>query len=112
MCWQAPLPCGIAQQDRPEKQRQRGGSIVRTKSGFLGNEINDAPALTAATVRIAFSRNSDITAEAAGAAIMETSLQKVDELLHASWRLRTIALQNAVGGIVLSLIGMLFAAAG
>jgi len=43
---------------------------------------------------------------------MDTALRKVDEFLHISHRLRTIALQSAVGGMVLSLIGMLVAAAG
>ena len=64
------------------------------------------PGLTAATVGIAFGQNSDITAEAAGAVIMDSSLQKVDEFLHISRRMRTIALQSAVGGMALSLIGM------
>jgi cation transport ATPase len=44
--------------------------------------------------------------------ILDSSLQKVDEFLHVSRRLRTIALQSAVGGMALSVIGMLFAAAG
>jgi cation transport ATPase len=43
---------------------------------------------------------------------MDTSLLKVDELFHISRRLRQIALQSAVGGMALSVVGMLLAAIG
>jgi heavy metal translocating P-type ATPase len=79
---------------------------------YIGDGINDAPAMLNATAGVALGVNSDITAEAAGAVILQSSLASVDELIHIGSRMRRIALLSAVGGMALSLAGMGAAAAG
>jgi len=85
---------------------------AKQKTVFVGDGINDAPAMQAATVGVAFGHESDITSEAADAVVLERSFGKVDELMHIGHRMRRIALESAIGGMVLSTAGMLFAAFG
>src|SRR5215469_28470 len=84
----------------------------RGKTLFVGDGINDAPAMLMATVGVAIGQNSDVTAESAHAVVLDSSLRKVDELIHIARRIRSIALQSAVGGMVLSGAGMMMAVFG
>jgi P-type E1-E2 ATPase len=95
-----------------EKVQLVHAEASKQKTVFVGDGINDAPAMQAATVGVAFGHESDIVTEAADAVVLERSLAKVDELLHIGKRMRSVALQSAVGGMALSAIGMLLAAYG
>ncbi len=101
-----------AQQSPEQKLALVRAETLKAKTLYVGDGINDAPAMMAATVGMAIGQNSDVTAEAAGVVIMDNSLKKVDEFMHISRRMRIIALQSAVGGMALSVIGMIFAATG
>jgi heavy metal translocating P-type ATPase len=95
-----------------EKLRIVREATAKDRTLYLGDGVNDAPAMLAATAAIAFGTACDVTSEAAGAVILEPSLKKLDELLHIARRLRSVALTSAVGGMALSLVAIAFAATG
>jgi heavy metal translocating P-type ATPase len=109
---QVGIPDIYAQQSPEEKLAIVRKETAAAKTFYVGDGINDAPAMMAATVGMAIGQNSDVTAEAAGVVVMENSLRKVDEFMHISRRMRIIAIESAVGGMAVSVIGMLFAATG
>ncbi|WP_337175277.1 heavy metal translocating P-type ATPase [Paludisphaera sp.] len=102
---------------RAGKSPEEKLDIVREETArqptlYVGDGVNDAPAMIAATVGVAIGQHSEVTAEAAEAVIMDDMLGKVDVLLHIGRRMRRIALQSAIGGMALSVAGMLLAALG
>jgi heavy metal translocating P-type ATPase len=101
-----------AQKNPEEKLAIVRQETAAAKTLYVGDGINDAPAMMAATVGMAMGQNSDVTTEAAGVVVLDNSLKKVDEFMHISRRMRSIALQSAVGGMLLSIGGMVFAASG
>jgi len=85
----------------------------RGRTLFVGDGINDAPAMLAATASVALGgQGNDVAAEAADAVVLDSSLRRVDELIHIARRTRSLALQSAVGGMIVSILGMLVAAGG
>jgi heavy metal translocating P-type ATPase len=101
-----------AGQSPEDKLRIVRQETAKAKTLFVGDGINDAPALMAATVGVAFGKTNDITAEAAGAVVLDGSFKKLDELFHVGRRLRHVALQTAIGGMTASMLCMLLAACG
>ena len=79
---------------------------------FVGDGLNDAPAMVAADAAIAIGQRAEVAAQAAGAVILDDSLARVDELMHIAKRTRRIALQSAIGGMALSVAGMAAASVG
>jgi len=102
----------LAQQTPEQKLEIVRRETKRAKCLYVGDGINDAPAMMAASVGISIGTNSDVTAQAADVVVMDNTLQRVDEFLHVGRRMRQIALQSALGGMALSIIGMSLAAFG
>ena len=103
----------VADRNPGEKLAEVAAERARAPTMMVGDGINDAPALAAATVGVAMgARGATASSEAADVVILTDRLHPVAEVVLIAQRTRAIALQSVVAGLALSGIAMVAAALG
>lgn len=112
----AEVGCDEVRAERLPGQKVEYVEEIRAKGykvAFVGDGVNDAPALKAGDIGIAMgAAGSDVAIQSATIALMNNDLRRLPFLVHLSRMTRTVINENFVIGMVLMVTGLVLVAVG
>ena len=105
---------GVYPELLPEQKLQKVAEMIDAgrKVAMLGDGINDAPALTKATVGVAMGSGTDVARESADIVLIGSDLSNFVETVRIARRCMKIIMQNFYGTIAVDSLGVLLAGFG